>query len=118
MKQLTIIGNLGQDATLKESNGRKFVSFSVAVNERYKNQDGQYVDNTDWINCTSNQTSLCQYLTKGKKLFCQGKIKINIFRSRDGQTKAGINLHCSHIELLGGQNNESKNEPPEDFFTD
>jgi single-stranded DNA-binding protein len=43
MKQLTIIGNVGFDAVIKEINGNKFLEFSVAGNDRFKKQDGTTV---------------------------------------------------------------------------
>lgn len=107
MKQLTIIGNLGYDANLKESNGNRFLAFSVAVNERYKNSEGQRVESVDWISVTTRQTNLSPYLKKGTKVFIQGTMKINVFKSRDGFYKAGINLHASNIQLLSSRRDES-----------
>jgi single-strand DNA-binding protein len=106
MKQLQIIGNIGYDAVIKESNGSKFVQFTVAVNESYKDKDGNKVDVTDWVSCTSKQLTLCQYLTKGKRIFAQGKFKTTVFQDRSKNWKAGINLNCSSIEFLGGGKKE------------
>jgi len=36
--KLEIIGNLGADATVKDVNNSKAISFSVAHSEKYKNQ--------------------------------------------------------------------------------
>jgi single-strand DNA-binding protein len=82
MKQLTIIGNLGFDAVIKEYNGQKFIEFSVAVNERYKKADGTQVETTDWINCTYRNLGLAPYLKKGDKILVQGKMSVNVYQGK------------------------------------
>lgn len=114
MKKLQIIGNIGRDAIIKEHNGQSFVSFSVAVNERYKDASGQKVETTDWINCTHYNTKLAQWLTTGKKVFVEGKMKVKVFLSKDGHYKAGINLHAQHLEFVGGEkatNEQAEHKP-------
>jgi single-stranded DNA-binding protein len=47
MKKLQIIGNIAKDAEKKETKGGKnFLSFSVAINENYKDPSGEWVDKT------------------------------------------------------------------------
>lgn len=111
MKQLTIIGNLGFDATIKEINGNKFIEFSVAVNEKYKKQDGTSVETTDWINCTYRNIALAQYLKKGDRIMVQGNMKVNVFQStKDKQWRAGINLNAFNIQLLSSKKEEGETQ--------
>lgn len=52
MKKLQIIGNIAKDAEKKENKGGKtFLSFSVGINENYKDANGEWVDKTQWVNC-------------------------------------------------------------------
>jgi single-strand DNA-binding protein len=108
MKQLTIIGNLGYDATVKESNGNKYLEFSVAVNERYKKQDGTQVESTDWINCTYRNLGLGQYLKKGDRILVQGNMKVNVYQGKDKQHRAGINLNVYNVQLLSSKKEEGE----------
>lgn len=108
MKQLTIIGNLGYDATVKESNGNKYLEFSVAVNERYKKQDGTQVESTDWINCTYRNLGLGQYLKKGDRILVQGNMKVNVYQGKDKQHRAGINLNAFNVQLLSSKKEEGE----------
>lgn len=101
MKQLTIIGNLGYDASIKEANGHQFLEFSVAVTERYKKQDGTQVENTDWINVTYNNTKVAQYLKKGMKVLVQGKMDVNVYQAKNnGGWRSSINIRAAQIEFL------------------
>ena len=40
MLAVTVIGNIGNDAEIKEFNGQKFIAFNVASTERYKDRQG------------------------------------------------------------------------------
>lgn len=51
MFKAMIIGNLGRDAEEREYNGKKFLSFTVAVSD--KDKDGN--DHTQWISVTTHQ---------------------------------------------------------------
>lgn len=67
MINITILGNLTADATVRQTQGEyKAISFSLAVNEKRQN-DEQAVT---FFNCTlwSKSDKIAQYLTKGKKV--------------------------------------------------
>ncbi|MBM6691424.1 single-stranded DNA-binding protein, partial [Fusobacterium mortiferum] len=47
---MSLIGVIGQDATINNVNSRNVVNFSVAHSEKYKDQNGQVVNKTVWVN--------------------------------------------------------------------
>ncbi|MET7253439.1 single-stranded DNA-binding protein [Dyadobacter fermentans] len=101
MKQIQIIGNLGRDAKLVNSNGSEFISFSVAVNDDYTNMNGERIERTDWFSVTTRNLAILQYLTKGAKVFVQGPIRAKPFAKEDGTTIVDINISANWIQLLG-----------------
>ena len=105
MLQAMIIGNLGANATVKESNGRKFVSMNVAHTDRITS-NGQTVESTQWVSVSLNHYSekLLPYLKKGAKVFVQGKLFARIWRDKEGNGNVGINILADTIELCGGRN--------------
>ncbi|CCH52365.1 Single-stranded DNA-binding protein Short=SSB [Fibrisoma limi BUZ 3] len=111
MQQLQIIGRLGQDAVTRESNGRKFVSFSVAVDDDYKDQNGQKVERTNWYDCTTEQLAVAQYLTKGTLVFAQGKPRIDQY-TKDGKVYATCRLNASKIQLLSKPQDQPTTQQP------
>lgn len=51
MLVLEAIGNLGADAIIKDLNGQKYIAFSVAHTESYKDSQGQrHERTTNYIN--------------------------------------------------------------------
>lgn len=105
MLQAMIIGNLGANAALKESNGRKFVSMNVAHTDRITS-NGQTVESTQWVSVSLSHYSekLLPYLVKGAKVFVLGKLFTRIWRDKEGNSNVGINILADTIELCGGRN--------------
>jgi single-strand DNA-binding protein len=106
MKQLTVIGHIGNDATIKEVNGKRFVDFSVAVNESYTKQDGTKVESTQWFSCSTQNEKLVEFLKKGTQVHVQGNFQVKTYQDKNRQWCTGINLHASHIQLLTPKKNE------------
>ena len=106
MEKITIIGNIGQDATRKSSNGKDFCSFSVAVNHKYKDKDGVQVEKATWYNCVKNLTEVDQYLIKGEQVYIEGKPRYSIYRDKNNESKIDISISVRDVQLLGGQKKE------------
>ena len=101
---LDLIGNLGNDAVVRNDGGASFVLFSVANTERFSRRDGTQVETTDWVNCILNGDggNLLQYLKKGRKVFVRGRAALRVFSSeKDRRMKAGVDLNVREIELIG-----------------
>lgn len=105
MLLLSVIGNLGADAKVISANGRTFVSFNVAQNDKYKDANGVEHEETTWISCAYNgkADNILPWLRKGKQVFCMGRCSVRVYDSPKAHTKvAGINMSVERIELLGG----------------
>lgn len=100
MKQIQIIGNIGNDAVLRSGNGSDFVTFSVAVNDKIKQQDGTEKENTDWFSVICRQTSIASYLKAGTKVFVQGKLKANLYKDNNNVTKVSLEISCGTGDVV------------------
>lgn len=109
MFRATVIGNLGADAHVEQNNGRPFVSFKVAHNDRYTKEDGTIVENLQWISCALNGDggALLQHLKKGRQVYVEGRCSVRVFSSeKERRMVAGVNLSVDHLELIGGKVDE------------
>lgn len=109
MFKVEMIGNLGADCEVKDSNGSKFVTFRLAHTEKYKQQDGREVVDTSWIDVTYNKTDsgLLPYLKQGVKVFVRGNAHLRVYSSKkDRCMKAGLTIAAMEIELCGGASDE------------
>lgn len=113
MLQFIVIGNLGADARIEESNGKKFVSFNVGHNDRWTAQDGTEHNTTQWVSCAiaGENEKLLPYLKKGRQVFVQGRGSARVFSSeRERRMVAGLNIAVDRIELIGGSQDEVPRE--------
>lgn len=108
MFRVEIIGNLGGDAKVVKSQQGEFVSLSVAVNRKYKNRNGDTVEERHWVGVSINWNchNLMPYLLKGTKVFVAGHARLRTFKDGEGNYQAGIDISADAVELCGG--NEPK----------
>lgn len=112
MLQVQIIGNLTKDAEIKQSkSGDNWLTFTIAVNEG-KDKPATF------IRCMrkafDNTQNLAQYLTKGKKVYAQGRPQVGIYNDQQNNSiRPDITCFVEHIELLSSRSdNEQPNENP------
>lgn len=109
MLKVEVIGNLGADAEVKNSQGNKFVAFRVAHSNRYKDAQGNNIETTTWVDVTMNDTEskLIPFLKTGVKVFVRGNASLRVYSSpTDRMMKAGLQVSAWEIELCGGQSED------------
>ena len=109
MFKVEIIGNLGADAELKESNGSKFVTMRIAHTTTWSKDDGTKQESTIWVDVTLNndESKVIPYLKQGVRVFVRGNGSLRVYSSKkDRCMKAGLTVSASEIELVGGQSEE------------
>ena len=102
MLKVEIIGNIGNDAEIKEFGGKKYVSFSVAHTEYQKDEQGNRTDLTAWCSVLLfGEGGLLPYLKRGSKVFVRGNLKVKMYTDRNGNQQATINVSASEVQLCG-----------------
>ena len=107
---MTIIGRVTRDAEVRNlSNNKSVVSFSIAVNDDYKDKNGTKVTQTEFFDCAYwFSTGVAQYLTKGSLVELAGRVSARAWMGNDGEPKAGLNFNTTDIKLHGGGKNEAE----------
>ena len=86
MNKAILVGRLTKDPELKTTgSGVSVCSFTIAVNRRFKNAEGNY--DADFINCVAWRQQaefLSRYFTKGRMVGICGSIQTRNYE-RDGQ---------------------------------
>lgn len=109
MFKVEIIGNLGANASVMESNGSKFVTMRIAHTDVFKDDTGTKHEKTVWIDATMNDadSKLLPYLKQGVKVFVRGNGSLRVYSSpKDKCMKAGLTISVREIELVGGSSDE------------
>ena len=97
LNKATLIGNLGKDPELSyTASGVAVAKFSIATSERWKDQDGNVQERTEWHNIVAwrKLAEICgQYLKKGSKVYLEGKLQT---RSWDDKN-TGVKRYTTEI---------------------
>ena len=103
MLKMTLIGNIGQDAKIRETNGRTSINFSVAENQKYTNSEGVKVEKTTWVNCTiwrdpGQSVKVAEFLLAGTKVYAEGRPAVHFYENKEKQQqnfKSKQNFHVT-----------------------
>lgn len=98
LNKVTLIGHLGDEVKMHYfEGGNSIARFSIATNEVYINKTtNEKITSTEWHNIVvrNKAAELCEkYLSKGDKIYIEGKI-----RTRHWQTEEGVTKHTSEIQ--------------------
>jgi single-strand DNA-binding protein len=94
-------GNLSDKPKLTEGKNGLRANFSVAQNERGKNEQGEYVDkHTNWFNVVSFGVlaERMAMLEKGERISVMGKIKIEKYTDKNGNNRESFSIIASFVE--------------------
>jgi len=110
---MNITGRLTRNAEVRTlSNEKQVVNFSVAVNDSYRNKQGERVEQTTFFDCAYWISSkVAKLLTKGTLVELTGRVSTRAWTGKDGEPKAGLNFHTSNIKLHGGSKRAETAQP-------
>lgn len=105
MSKMILIGNLGSDPEMRYvPSGDAVTSFSVAVNWRTRGRDGQQSEErTDWFRVSAwgrLAETTNQYLTKGSKVYVEGRFSTSTWTGQDGQTRVTNEVRAQEVQFL------------------
>lgn len=102
---MNISGRLTKDATVsKTPTGRQVVNFSIAVNDSYRNRDGERIVHTAFIECAYWRTAKAvAWLSKGLYVELTGQISAMAWIDRQGNPRAGIKFSTATIKPISGK---------------
>ena len=117
MLQVEIIGNIGNDAQVKDFNGKKYIAFNVAHSEKFKNQQGVETERTTWVSVLKpGESAVVQYLKKGTPVFVRGDLSVKAYQDNAHNWQVGVNCLAREVQLLPGgkrdQNAGTQQEAP------
>lgn len=115
INKVILIGNLGGDPEVRYlANGDAVCNFSIAVNESWKDKDGQKQEKTEWVNIVvwKKLAEVCaEYLKKGKQVYIEGKIQTRKWDDKEGNKRYSTEVLAHQMQML---NDSPTDHTPED----
>lgn len=103
INRVTIMGNLTRDAELrKKGDATSVLTFGLAINEKKKDSEtGEYVDAPVFVDCAlfgARAEALAPYLTKGKKVSVDGRLRYHSWMKNEEKRHA-LSVLVTDIEF-------------------
>jgi single-strand DNA-binding protein len=101
---VTLIGFLGDSPELKFSEqGKPVCTFSLAVNERWKDPAGAPRERVEWfqIVCFARLAEVCgEYLNKGRHIYLEGRLQTRKWKGPEGEKRTAIEVVANQMQIL------------------
>jgi single-strand DNA-binding protein len=113
--KVMLIGRLTRDPELRyTSGGLAMVSFSIAVDRPFKDQQtGER--KTDFFRCKAWRQKaefVSNYVQKGRLVAVDGRIEMNEYVGQDGTKKYSTDIVADNVELLDGNRDGAEGAAP------
>jgi len=111
--RVVLVGNLTRAPELRHiPSGLSVTDIGLAVNDRRKMANGEYVDEVTFVDITlwGRQAEIvCEYTSKGSPLLVEGRLKLDSWES-EGQKRSKLKVIGEKIVLLGSASGRGDEE--------
>ncbi|MDE0735561.1 MAG: single-stranded DNA-binding protein [Pirellulaceae bacterium] len=106
--RVILVGNLTRDVELKYTQGGTAVTeVTLAVNDRRKNQSGEWVEETTFVDVTlwaRTAEVAGEYLSKGSPMLIEGRLRLDRWDDKEtGKGRSKLAVTGERMQMLGGR---------------
>lgn len=116
LNKVMLIGNLGKDPEIRvnQSSGKKVVSFSIATSRRYRDNNGEQKEETNWHNIVGfgKLADIMEQLgvSKGTTLYVEGRLTNRSWTDQSsGQKRYTTEVALDTFQILTQRGNGQAN---------
>ena len=112
--RVILVGNVTRDIELKYTgSGTAVTDLGLAVNDRRKSANGEWVDETTFIDVTlwgRTAEVASEYLSKGAPVLVEGRLKLDTWET-DGQKRSKLRVVGERMQMLGSRQSSGGRRP-------
>jgi single-strand DNA-binding protein len=117
LNKVILIGHLGDEVKMHYFDAQSCIGrFPLATNEVYINKStGEKITSTEWHNIVvrNKAAELCEkYLSKGDKIYIEGRIKSRQWTAEDGTTKYTTEIQVTEFTFLNTKKDSDLSKAP------
>ena len=117
VNKVILIGHLGADPEVRYlNNGTTVANFRMATSENRLNKAGEKTTTTEWhrIVAFGKLAEICRdYLTKGKQVYIEGKIRSRSWEDKEGNKKFTTEILANQMQMLGSAGGQTASTGPD-----
>lgn len=104
LNRVFLMGNLTRDPELRYlPSNMAVVSIGIAVNRRWRNQQGEQQEETTFVDCEAfgrPAEVINQYLGKGRPIFVEGRLKLDQWQDKEGNNRSRMKVIIERFEFV------------------
>ncbi|MHC5077631.1 MAG: single-stranded DNA-binding protein, partial [Planctomycetota bacterium] len=106
LNKVFLIGRLTRDPELRYTQtGTAVAEFGLAVNRNYTTAAGEKREETTFVDVIVWQRKaevICEYMSKGRPIFVEGRLELDKWETKDGQKRSKLRVVADNFQFLGG----------------
>jgi single-strand DNA-binding protein len=112
LNKVMLIGRSTNNLQVKtiESVGTPVVNFTVATNRKFRNKDGNLIENAEYHRCVAyGKTAevLGTYLTRGKRVYVEGRLRTRKWQDSEGAERFSTEIVIDSFIFLDSKGDEN-----------
>ena len=108
--KVILIGNVASEVALNTlPSGTKVADFRLAVNERFKDKEGNDAERTVFVTIETwaGLAETCfKYLAKGRSVLVEGRLKMDEWKTGEGENRSRLLVTAENITFLDKPNKQ------------
>ena len=113
--KVIMVGNLTRDPQMSYLPSQTpVVEFGLAVNRKWKGQDGQQKEETCFVDCRcyGKQAEVFnQYMSKGRPVLIEGRLQYDTWEGKDGTKRSKHRITVERFQFLGSGSGQARQAP-------
>ena len=105
--QVILLGNLTRDVELKHTPSNQAVAnIGLAMNRQFQTREGERREEVTFVDCEAwgrQAEVMAQYLSKGRPVFIQGRLKLDTWQDKDGGNRSKLKVVVENFQFVGGR---------------
>lgn len=118
LNKVMLIGRSTSNVEVKtiESSGTPVVNFTVATNRKFKNREGNVLEDAEYHRCVAygkGAEVLGKYLAKGKRVYIEGRLRTRKRQDSEGKERFSTEIIVDNFIFLDSRGPLGGDEWPE-----
>ena len=105
--KVMLVGNLTRDPELKHTPSNQAVAnIGLAMNRQFQTREGERREEVTFVDCEAwgrQAEVMAQYLSKGRPVFIQGRLKLDTWQDKDGGNRSKLKVVVENFQFVGGR---------------
>ena len=122
INKVILVGNLGSDPDIKNSEKGTIVNISIATSESWKDRaTGKQQERKEWHSVVFYKglaKIAAQYLKKGTKVYIEGSLRTRKWQDESGQDRYTTEIVSREMQMVDSLSNDNSEPRAEDSYQD